>query len=408
MSRPMSHPVRRRRGTSATRRARGRTDDDNGHRRDNGDVDTHPVTAVTTADGRGISNNSTSLHAALALAVWFAIGVVFYRVAGHSRGWSWADAIFYAADVGTCTGFGILVEDSDWSKGFSIVWVLVAAGLMQSVAVLLVAKAVDAVHVWRDNGSAGWHSEHRATLVRAYTTLAMAVWLGIGVAHGVYVDGWTVVDSLYFSVTAVATVGSRSFPREPGDLFFTAVFLLVGVPLFSLTVALYQNLNSLLRDPENERIRRLVASQRLEVSRGGARGAYEAAVDSDYGAFLERSLQALDIVDEDTMQELQAQFANFAAEARAGRDGGTNGHNTSGAATRSSVRCDDGSYGKGAASRANQRVRDEASPTGPGRGRWRAWMPAFDEWVLRRVHGIHDHHNARHKPAGFGAGAAVA
>lgn len=57
----------------------------------------------------------------------------------------------------------------------------------------------------------------------------------LAAATGFYsqVEGWSLLDSLYFSVVTVATVGYGDFtPHTAAGKIFTIVYLVVGVGLF--------------------------------------------------------------------------------------------------------------------------------------------------------------------------------
>ncbi len=75
-------------------------------------------------------------------------------------------------------------------------------------------------YCWRD-------PEFRALLVLFLAVLASAT--------GFYVwrEGWSLLDSLYFSVVTVATVGYGDFtPHTAAGKVFTILYLIVGVGLF--------------------------------------------------------------------------------------------------------------------------------------------------------------------------------
>ena len=47
------------------------------------------------------------------------------------------------------------------------------------------------------------------------------------------VEGWSVIDSLYFSVVTLATVGYGDFvPKTTAGKLFTIIYLFVGIALF--------------------------------------------------------------------------------------------------------------------------------------------------------------------------------
>jgi len=65
-----------------------------------------------------------------------------------------------------------------------------------------------------------------------FRTLALmvALLLAVGTAFYTNVEGWSVLDSLYFCVITLATVGYGDFsPKTPGGKIFTIFYLLLGI-----------------------------------------------------------------------------------------------------------------------------------------------------------------------------------
>jgi len=73
-----------------------------------------------------------------------------------------------------------------------------------------------------------------------YTTLAI---LGLGTVVYRYLEGWTWIDSLYFSVITLTTVGYGDFsPVTDAGKLFTIFYILVGIGiLLSFIEAVHQH-----------------------------------------------------------------------------------------------------------------------------------------------------------------------
>jgi voltage-gated potassium channel Kch len=64
--------------------------------------------------------------------------------------------------------------------------------------------------------------------------VAMAIVLGIGTVSYMSLEGWSVVDALYFSVVSLLTVGYGDYvPTSDGAKLFTIGYLLTGVGIIA-------------------------------------------------------------------------------------------------------------------------------------------------------------------------------
>ncbi|MBT7073165.1 MAG: two pore domain potassium channel family protein [Anaerolineae bacterium] len=58
--------------------------------------------------------------------------------------------------------------------------------------------------------------------------------LGLGTWFYARVEGWNILDSLYFSVITLTTVGYGDFaPQTPAGKLFTILYILIGLGLIS-------------------------------------------------------------------------------------------------------------------------------------------------------------------------------
>ena len=78
--------------------------------------------------------------------------------------------------------------------------------------------------------------------------------LGIGTWFYARVEGWSVLDSLYFSVITLTTVGYGDFsPKTPPGKIFTMIYILVGLGLISGFVYLLAERTSIFKKNDAEK-----------------------------------------------------------------------------------------------------------------------------------------------------------
>ena len=76
--------------------------------------------------------------------------------------------------------------------------------------------------------------DRNASVIRAWGFLAL--WLTVGTLYGVLKEKWTFVTSLYFASAACSTGGLAGPTPDPAGVWFTAVYSIIGVPLYGAAV----------------------------------------------------------------------------------------------------------------------------------------------------------------------------
>ncbi len=94
----------------------------------------------------------------------------------------------------------------------------------REVAKRLLAERIDAARVWEQTGG------------RVVAGLAVGV-LTVGTVAYHFLEGWSWIDSLYFSTVAVTTVGFGDLsPTTPLSKLFTVFYLLSGIAVIGLYI----------------------------------------------------------------------------------------------------------------------------------------------------------------------------
>jgi voltage-gated potassium channel len=112
--------------------------------------------------------------------------------------------------------------------------------ILYAVGVLLVNFGRSVYKAWQD-------PETRGTVYLALILIA------VGTAFYHTVEGWTWIDSFYFSVITLATVGYGDFtPKTTAGKLFTVVYILIGLGViasFITALARYQRADRRLLRP---------------------------------------------------------------------------------------------------------------------------------------------------------------
>ncbi len=207
-------------------------------------------------------------------AFWTLCGVLWYK---YYWRWTWATAYYYTMDAGLSIGFCSPAEKDDWSKLFTIVYVLVGSsvvsGCLGLFATSVFSNKVTLVQVAHEFGAIGFQEDgvitvksvirclwyHFKYFIGWYSnrarTIVIAVfvgWMGLGTTYGMVFENWSFITSLYWAITTSSTGGLQSAPCESGDEYtcsmgnvrgtLMGVFMMIGVPLYAAAIGQFAHL----------------------------------------------------------------------------------------------------------------------------------------------------------------------
>ena len=168
------------------------------------------------------------------MIVYFSGSTYFHVV--HNE-WTLAQAFYYSVQSGLSIGFGVLAETDDTSRLFTVIHVIFGAIMISLAFSLLLERVLDQIesrlvsNKIEDKSETSLSSMIGATLYSAEIALGI-VWIMIGVFIGVKLEGWSVTHSLYYAVTGISTAGLEGPSNIDFNLWVTAFYVLIGVPIF--------------------------------------------------------------------------------------------------------------------------------------------------------------------------------
>jgi potassium channel subfamily K len=279
----------------------------------------------------------------LAILAYLALGVVAYSSSwlGGGNNWSLVDALYFSVVTFTTVGYGDLCPTTTAGKAFTIMYGLsgisILGAAIATIGSRLVQKENDMIQAAReasrkrvlgfvnaiagteDDGGNSTTTEHETIrknssnvpswrhtirlLARKSIPAFSALLLG-GVCMG-KLEGWTVVDSIYYSFITAGTLGYGDFSpvSRPGRLW--------GVVFIPLAVAaagdVLGNVASALLERRQDKFYQSLMERELSMEQ-------LVEMDTDNNGTVSREeyvtfmLKEMELVSEDQFEELHAQF----------------------------------------------------------------------------------------------------
>ena len=212
------------------------------HTGKNGDVDAVGLESQAVSSYAEWTGATRAPFAVLFALGWLLAGVAYYTLRAPLLEWSGgggglfarlAAGVFQAVDAGLSVGSNRLAIAEPVDVVFTICFELVGAALLSTVLARYAANAA----VEAAAGAA--ETLRRPVAVLARRSVALAVWVVVGAVFATASSNLPPHQALLSAFSAVSTAGWTSAPGAggSGQLLASAVYTLVGVPLYLSCIA---------------------------------------------------------------------------------------------------------------------------------------------------------------------------
>lgn len=166
----------------------------------------------------------------LALLCFLGTGVLIYA---PLEGWSYEECIFFSVEVVTAVGWGSVVPKTDLGKLFTSAYALAAMIVMAFIVCQLmdfiIESALDDLLDWMEQQVAKTNTDSPWVNFRQRCTM-LAVTATCGFFFFWKIDGMSPVDSAYFCVVSMTTIGFGDIiPKTAQGKVFLCIWIFVSV-----------------------------------------------------------------------------------------------------------------------------------------------------------------------------------
>lgn len=171
-------------------------------------------------------------------------GAILFMEIEH---WTFWDAFYFCVISLATVGYGDVTPDTDFEKIFTVVYLYVGiafvAGIVGGLVGLMLGGMLEEERIEGANdttpgGKSAWYQldQDQSEILRACALIALLTVIGSLVY--LFNEGMSTVDSVYFCMITLATVGYGDIDqRKESTKMFDIVFILIGVPLMGLAVS---------------------------------------------------------------------------------------------------------------------------------------------------------------------------
>jgi hypothetical protein len=285
----------------------------------------------------------------IVVTVLFGVSVglasVFYSL-WHK--WQFSTSLFYATQAITGCMYGVPEEKDPVSQGITMVLYILGSSIVTGALSVYLTSVIDgAIKKSRKRGlytaplqasktdtvsivdslgkSIDWE-DNRATV---YIFSATLLWIVVGVFYGVLFEKYDFAEALYSSVAAISASGTHPPPCLMPDTatgsdscqlgsirgYFMSLYLLVGIPLFSLTLGQFSGLavDRAVRSNEYQKMKQGLSDEEFDFACSfhakDRRGNKNKKI--SFTEFVLTELYRLKRVDSDELMEMREVFNGF-------------------------------------------------------------------------------------------------
>lgn len=249
----------------------------------------------------------------LALIIMFAIATCFYHFV---EDWSVPESLYFAVVTTTTVGYGEYAPTSSGSRIFTIFYIILGMFLWAAMMATIQFHTLGIMFFRVDQ------ARYRSLLVPAVLCLLFVLIYAI---TSKYIDDLTFLDSFYFAIASISTVGYGDLlPSTPVSRNVNIGMLLIGTALYALMLASLVTyvVSSMQRAYCKKLFRKCVTPERLQMMDTNASG------DVSRAEFMEAMLLETRQVDPAIIAEINSAFEYLITE------GGTVSRNNLPSATR--------------------------------------------------------------------------
>ena len=183
--------------------------------------------------------------------------VIVSTIYSNLNDWPLEQGFFYAVDTGCSIGFGAFEETNDTSRAFTVIHILltdslIVFGLFQLFLDTTLKKSTISNEALQrfyrrltnrhSKGKENKNHEEKKSSIHL-SILLLLFYFFVGVQWGRHRHNWSFLHSLYFSVSALSSVGLETphpsketgFLRQD-DAIFVGLYCLSGVPLMGIAM----------------------------------------------------------------------------------------------------------------------------------------------------------------------------
>lgn len=166
--------------------------------------------------------------------------VLFYT---FYNSFTFSETLRYVFDIGYNTGMGEgnINEKDDLSLFVTSIWMIIGNVIFFQWCLALVKASLGMpstglMHGYADKSRSvvQWISSVLHLTPQLFVILLIVLWTTFGICIGVLVEEWTFVKSLNFAIGGMTTTGSQLPSNSELSNVLSAIFLAIGVPLFSV------------------------------------------------------------------------------------------------------------------------------------------------------------------------------
>ena len=166
--------------------------------------------------------------------------VLFYT---FYNSFTFSETLRYVFDTGFNIGMGDgnINEKDDLSLFVTSIWMLIGNVIFFQWCLVLVKASLGMPSSGLMRGVADksrsvvqWISSVLQLTPQLFVILLIVLWTTFGICIGVLVEKWTFVKSLNFAIGGMTTTGSQLPSNSELSNVLSAIFLAIGVPLFSV------------------------------------------------------------------------------------------------------------------------------------------------------------------------------